>query len=231
MKVIHGRFKERVPRTPTVYSFRFKLEEKVNFIPGQFMEVIFGEDEDLKHFLSFSSPPGKDYIEFTKRLSLSKFSQRLRQLNVGDEALFRLPFGNCVFKDEYRRVGFLIGGIGITPVISILGYIEGRGLKTDVFLIYGNRDIQEIAFKKELDDWKERMALKVVYLVDEGGFTVPDVREGKIDKELLQKYVQELKDRVNFVFGPPKMVTAVIALLREMGIEEDKVKWEGFTGY
>ena len=66
------------------------------------------------------------------------------------------PFGNCVFKDEYRKIGFLIGGIGITPVISIIEYIVDRSLATDVLLLYSNKTQEDIAFRRELDAWQER---------------------------------------------------------------------------
>jgi len=79
MKNIEGKFLERVERTATITSFRFDIGEKPEFIPGQHMEVIFDENNrDLRHILSFSSSPDRDYIEFTKRLSESPFSGRLR---------------------------------------------------------------------------------------------------------------------------------------------------------
>ncbi len=87
MKEIWGKLKDKIEWTSTVLSFRFNLDERIKFIPGQFTEIVFDEnDRELKHFLSFSSSPAKDYIEFTKRTSKSKFSQRLNQLNIGDKA-------------------------------------------------------------------------------------------------------------------------------------------------
>lgn len=232
MKQIYGEFLHKIQRTPTVYSFRFRLEEKINFIPGQFMEVIFdAQNKELRHYLSFSSSPTKEYVEFTKRITSSRFSQKLLDLKEKEKVLFRLPLGNCVYKDEYKSLGFIIGGIGITPVISILEYLVDEGLKKDCFLIYANKNEEEIAFRKELDNWVEHLPLKVLYLIEDGKPSSENIQVGLINVNLLSQYKEDLKQRVNFIFGPPRMVTAIADLLKELGIPEERIDMEKFLGY
>ncbi len=232
MKQIYGEFLHKIQRAPTVYSFRFRLEEKINFIPGQFMEVIFdAQDKQLRHSLSFSSSPTKEYIEFTKRITSSRFSQKLLELKERDKVLFRLPLGNCVYKYEYKSLGFIIGGIGITPVISILEYLADKGPKKDCFLIYTNKNEEEIAFRKELKDWTKHLPLKVLYLIEDDRPSSENVQVGLINASLLSQYKEDLKQRINFVFGPPRMVTAVADLLKELGIPEERIEMEKFLGY
>ncbi len=102
------RLVERIRRIPSVESFRFTISKKVDFIPGQFMEVIFDKNKDRsRHFLSFSSSPTKDYIEFTKRISSSEFSQKLEWLKAGDKVLIRMPLGSCVFRETYKKLSFI----------------------------------------------------------------------------------------------------------------------------
>jgi ferredoxin-NADP reductase len=160
MKRVRARVRKRITRTPTIESFRVAPEEKMDFLPGQFMRVVFDEkDKDnkaLNKYLSFSSAPGKEYIEFTKRLSDSLFSRALKGLRENDTVALEGPFGQCVFKDEFKKIAFLVGGIGITPVISMIEYITEKNLATDIVLFYSNRDLQETAFKKELDAWRMR---------------------------------------------------------------------------
>ena len=75
------RLREKVVRTGSVTSFRFSAGERINFEPGQFLELVFDtadrKNRQLNKYLSFSSSPTKDYIEVTKRLSGSEFSGRL----------------------------------------------------------------------------------------------------------------------------------------------------------
>ena len=236
MKELRARLVERIPRTPTVESFRFILGEKLDFIPGQFLQVIFDEqnrdNKDLNKYLSLSSSPGWEYIEVTKRLSVSDFSSRLKGLKTNDEVLFKLPIGTCVFKDEYKRIGFLIGGIGITPVISIIEYITKRKLDTDITLVYSNRTKAEIAFKQELDHWQSiNKNLKVHYLVSECQPQDKTCIYGVINKDLLSAMVCDLKERIFFIFGPPKMVEAMSNLASDMGYIKGNIKIENFIGY
>ncbi|MCX5657211.1 MAG: FAD-binding oxidoreductase [Candidatus Omnitrophica bacterium] len=115
---------QRIKRTPTVESFRFIPEEKIDFAPGQFLRLILDKENivnpELNKYLSFSSSPTKNYIEVTKRISDSQFSQKLKGLQLDDLVLIQGPMGKSVFQEGYRDIGFLIGGIGITPVISII---------------------------------------------------------------------------------------------------------------
>lgn len=236
MKELKGRLIEKIARTPSVESFRFTLPERIAFIPGQFTRLIFDEgnrdNKGLNKFLSFSSSPDNTYIEVTKRLSSSLFSQHLKNLKINDQVLFQLPMGNCVFKDEYRNIGFLIGGIGITPVISIIEYIVERKIPTDIVLVYSNRTDEDIAFKAELDRWKtENANLTIYYLVSECEPKDKTCIHGTITKELLSEKICDLKERTFFIFGPPKMVEAMKSLSLELGCGPGNIKTESFIGY
>ncbi|MCX5696914.1 MAG: FAD-dependent oxidoreductase [Candidatus Omnitrophica bacterium] len=236
MKEIGLSFLEKIVRTRTVESFRFQLPQALDFIPGQFSQVIFDElnrdNKELNKYLSFSSSPTKKYIEVTKRLSESKFSQRLNVLKVNDELLFKTPLGSCVFQDSYKKIAFLIGGIGITPVISIIEYIMDKKLDTDVCLIYSNRTEEEIAFKNELDGWKlKNKNIKVSYVVTDCPPREATCIFGRIDEGLLKKYMCDMSQRVIFTFGPPKMVEAMNNLCLGMGCSKEQIKTEQFIGY
>lgn len=236
MKIVKGRLIEKIDRTPSIMSSRFILDEKLDFAPGQFCKVIFDEKDannrELNKYLSFSSSPLREYIEVTKRLSKSAFSERLMNLALDDEVLFNAPMGNCKFSDEYKKIGFLIGGIGITPVISILEYISARKLPTDVLLYYSNRTEKDIAFKKELDYFSSRSDnVKIVYTIT--GSEPLDTRciHGTINKDLLLKDKKGIKDRLMYIFGPPKMVEAMSSLCVELDCNKDKILAENFIGY
>lgn len=236
MKELKGRLIERIKRTPSVESFRFKLDAKIDFLPGQFLQVIFDEskrdDKELNKYLSISCSPSKDYIEVTKRISQSQFSRRLLNLSSGDEVLLKLPMGNCVFEPTHKRIGFLIGGIGITPVISILEYIIDEKLDTDVHLIYSNRTEEDIAFKKELDYWQSiNKNIKVYYTVTECEPKDKTCFFGFISKEFLQNKACDLSERILFIYGPPRMVEAMCDISLQMDCKKENIKTEQFIGY
>lgn len=236
MKLLEAILIDRIKRTASVESFRFTLAERIDFFPGQFLQAIFDKDnqtnKELNKYLSFSSSPMKDYIEVTKRLSNSKFSQRLSSLRIGDRILLKAPLGSCVFKDDYKKIGFLIGGIGITPAISIIEYIVDKKLDTDILLIYSNRTEEDIAFRKELDNWKSiNNNLKVLYSITECEPKDKDCFFGRIDKDLFAERAMGSGERIFFIFGPPVMVEAMRNLCLEMNCDKQNIKSEIFVGY
>ncbi len=238
MKETRGTLIEKIERTGTIESFRFKPEEKIDFLPGQFLQVIFDEKDRnnrlLNKHLSFSCAPQNDYIEVTKRLSQSEFSQRLRQLREGDAVLFKAPMGNCVFKDEYHNIGFLIGGIGITPVVSIVEYILKKQLNTNICLLYSNRVEHDIAFKSELDYWQRTHPhlLHVLYVVSDCEPVDKRCMIGTINKDIVASHMSDWQERMIFAFGPPAMVSAMKNIcLEELSCNKELIKTEIFMGY
>ena len=233
---MHGVLIERIKRTATVESFRFKLDEKLDFEPGQFLKVIFDKDvinnKTLNKYLSFSCSPLKDYIEFTKRLSASDFSNKLKALKPDDRVMFQGPMGYCVFKDNYAKIGFLVGGIGITPVVSIIEYIVERKINTDIILMYSNRYYGEIAFRQELDNWqKEHNALNIIYTLTDCLSEDHICIHGQINKELIQEHVKDITVRRQFIYGPPVMVEAMKQMCDDSGCVKELVLAENFVGY
>lgn len=236
MKEFSAQLIQRIQRTPTVESFRFAARERVQFLAGQFLQVFFDpanpKNKDLNKYLSFSSSPTKDYFELTKRMSGSAFSAKLRSLKTGDTVVFKAPFGNCVFKESYKKIGFLIGGIGITPVISILEYIVDTKSDADVLLLYSNSTEEEIAFKKELDQWQAaHPRIRVVYTITSCAPQDERCERGYIDKELLHKKTDDVKERIFYIFGPPKMVDAMRNICLESECVAENIKIENFVGY
>jgi ferredoxin-NADP reductase len=236
MNTFYATLTENITRTVTVDSFRFSLEEKIDFLPGQFVKVIFDEkdfkNKEMNKYLSLSSSPTKDYIEVTKKLSSSRFSDNLRKLKKGDKVLLQGPMGNCIFKEEYKKIGFLIGGIGITPVISIIEYIIDRNLTTDVVLLYSNRHHTEIAFRKELDNWKFKdKNLQVIYTLTDCLHDEKVCIKGQINKGLMTQHVPDIDTRRFFIYGPPVMVEAMKNMCTDCGCDENRIMIENFTGY
>ena len=234
-KIIQTKLLNKVKRTPTIESFRFQPSEELDFIPGQFLQIIFDEENslnrELNKYLSFSSSPNKSYFEVTKRLSDSKFSQKLRELKEGDSIKVKAPFGNCVFKENYEKIGFLIGGIGITPVISIIEYIAERNLATDVILFYSNKSEEEIAFKDELDQWNKRVNIRIFYSITECQPKDKTCLQGYISKDMVKEKDSCVEDRIFYIFGPPAMVENMKSVCSDMDCSGASVRTESFTGY
>jgi len=237
MEFVKTVFVEHINRTETTKSFVFKPEKKLTFIAGQFLQVIFDEENlknrKLNKFLSFSTAPCKDCFEITKRMSDSNFSKHLLNLKPGDKVLFKAPMGNCVFNIEQKQITFIVGGIGVTPVMSILDHIFTHNInQVDVAMLYSNRSIDDIAFKTELDKWdKQNDNFKLTYCVDQEPVNDNKILLGFIDDDKIIQCIPDYKERTIFIYGPPVMVSAIKQCCLEIGCEPSKIKAENFTGY
>ena len=235
MKVFSADFVGNVRRTASVASFRFKPVEPFTFAAGQFLQVMFDPqnpaDKELNKYLSFSSAPGKEYIEVTKRLSESQFSARLKALKSGDEVVVKAPLGKCVLGPGQERIAFVVGGIGITPVISMLEDVYARKLNVDAALFYSNRSEADIAFKPELDHWRASHRLRVFYYLTDCPPRGKGCIFGRINSQALKENLDDWPERQVFIFGPPKMVEVMKAACLEAGCLPEKIETESFLGY
>jgi len=226
-----------IQRTHNVKSFRFKIKESMDFKPGQFFFVginIAGK-ERTKHFSFSNSPTEKGYVEFTKRITESEYSKALQRLKIGDWAKLKLPYGSFTLEDEYEKIAFLSGGIGITPIRSICKFATDKGLATDIALLYGNNKEEDIIFRQDLD----RMAasnknMHIVYTLTSADIDKKSWpgRTGYIDDRMVKEEIADYKERVFYLCGPPKMVETLTDILRnKLAVAAEKIKIENFTGY
>jgi ferredoxin-NADP reductase len=228
----HAEVNEIVQRSKDVRSIRFARPEGFDYLPGQFMFITLGRGEAqmTKHF-TISSSPTEAHLEMTKRLTGHPFSDALAALEPGDEVMIEGPHGSFTFNGVYSKVGLLSGGIGITPLRSMIRYSTDKRLDTKIALLYSNRTEDEIAFRDDLDSMhKQNPNLDVMYTLTGPSQTWKGAT-GRISEEMLVKFVPDFMERVFFTSGPRKMVEAMISSLKNLSVPQQQIKWEYFPGY
>jgi len=227
---------EIIQRTKSVKSFRFAVDERVLFKPGQYVLVsidVAGEKQTKPLSIS-NSPTEKGYIEVTKRITDSDYSKVLNGAKPGDTVFIKFPFGKFTFEGEHKKIALLSGGIGITPFRSICKFATEKKLNTDIFLFYGNNTLDDIVFHDELEDMeKNNTNLHITYTLSQVDVCPSDsFKKGYIDKCMIEKTMPDYSERTFYVCGPPGMVSSLTDILKkELGISEDQVIVEKFMGY
>lgn len=227
------RVKEIIPRTSNVTSFRFPRPTELDYKPGQFLFVTIKADgkELAKHFSFSSSPTEKEYIEFTKKFTDSEYSAGLKALKVGDWARIEAPFGSFTFEGEFEKIGMLGGGIGITPLRSIIKYCTDKQLKTKITLLYGCRTENDIAFRKEFEEMQnQNRNFKVVFTLNEGNPNW-NGNVGFITADMVRREIPDYRDTIFYTCGPPPMVEVMEKLVESLGLPKKQLKREYFSGY
>jgi ferredoxin-NADP reductase len=226
-----------ITRNYNVKSFRFPRPEDLFFRAGQFLQVtlpINGADQS-KYFSFSNAPAEQGHIEFTKKMTGSEFSKALENLRVGDKVRLKMPLGAFVLDETAPKQAFLSGGIGITPIRSMLKDAFDRRLPFDRVLFYSNRSPEDIIFREELEAMaQECKELKVVFSLDTTE-ACPAGWKGKcgfISAAMIREELPDYAERIFYVCGPPGMVKSLVSILQnELKIPAAKIKIENFAGY
>lgn len=201
----------------------------ITFIPGQFAYVRFISDvvaREEHHFTIASAPQADGTLSFTVK-ELGDYTRSLKDLKVGDRATVEGPYGVFTCQDQVGPFVFIAGGIGITPIMSMLRGIRTQKDKPNVKLIYANKTILDIVFKRELDDMATEGWLNVSYVLSDDA--VEGYYHGHISEEILKKETTNLENPTFYIVGPVPMMESVAKSLAKMGVKKSKIKMEKFS--
>lgn len=216
------------PETADVTSFIFEPERPLERVAGQFLRYILphanmDERRDDRYF-TIASAPFEKYLQITTRFAKrpSTFKQALQKLAIGAEIqIDNQAEGEFVVTDFGKRYIFVAGGIGITPIRSILADANHNEQKITAQVLYGNHD-EQILFKHELDSFAERNSkLNIEYITD---------REGMSGK-LLESAVASTDEPHVYLSGPEPMVEALTLKVKKLGLDIGHIQTDFFTGY
>lgn len=224
------KIKEIVDETPEVKLFRCEIPKgtDINFNSGQFFMVSKEGDEDnLKRAYSVaSSPAQKDYIEIGLD-KVGKFSTKLFGLKPGDTLIFKGPYGKFYFSEEIKQNLVLIaGGVGITPLMSIIRCCNDKKLVNKVNLLYSVKNPEDIIYRDELEKIKnENKNINYeVTITRPRAETDWSGKTGRIDEEFLKDKIENIKKSLYFLCGPNEFIKANIEILEKLGVTKDQIK-------
>lgn len=161
--VTGARFVRRRMLTPSIFHLDFVADSQpltLDFQPGQWADVFFPDIEQVGGF-SFTSKP-EDLPNFSLAVKDSITSPPAKWLARDAEVPARIllrPGGNVFWEgDPDRNLLCIAGGIGITPLFSILEAFAARRSKGKVALIYSSPVKDEMAYAAELEDLEQAMS-------------------------------------------------------------------------
>lgn len=209
------------------FKLQFKDEETAksfSFKAGQFGEYsLFGEGEST--FCIASSPTRSGYIECSFK-KVGKVTSALTKLDVGDVIGFRGPYGNYFPVEEMKgkNVLFIAGGIGLAPVRCVIwNVLDLRKDFKDVTIVYGARSVDDLVYKKELDEWQSMPDVKTVVTVDPGGQSNDWKGEVGFVPAIVEKVAPQCENTIAIVCGPPIMIKFTIPVLTKLGFAEENI--------
>ncbi len=200
-------------------EYNFAAHEPLKFEAGQYAELhlphLKPDERGYRRMFTIASRPGtKEVRIITRHLQPSStFKKTLMKLPVGRQLRVTGIWGDFVLPaDMNQKLLFVAGGVGITPFLSHLAWLEHEDQARDVVLIYAVKNKSEAI---DLDHYKTRA--KII------------VHEGTLTNEDIKRYARDIARRTTFVSGPPKMVDAVTKQAKQLGAPS--VHRDFFAGY
>ena len=220
-------------------AFHFEKPAGFTFIPGQAGDFTLpnppeDDAEGNKRAFSLASAPYEEDLIITTRMRDTAFKRSLKKIPLGTELLLDAPWGELVLdKDPSLPAVFLTGGIGVTPVRSMVLQATHDKLPRKLILFYSNRHPEDAAFLDELTQAAKAnpnftFVPTMTKLADGSSWKG---ETGVIDKAMLLRHLDDLSAPIYYISGPPTMVSAMQKILKDAGVKDANLRAEEFSGY
>lgn len=213
-------------------KFKPKFGKIFDYEPGQFLYVRVSNHDvpgDEHPFTISSSPSEESCVAITIK-QLGDFSNKVHKIKIGDRAYIDGSYGSFSYlkKNNINKLCFLAGGIGVTPFLGMLRYINVKDKDMSVKLLWGVRDASEIICNEEFKDLSNTINdFELIPVLS----NTPNYsgETGFIDIEKIKKYIKIINDYDFFICGPPVMLEAQIKNLKALGVPNKKIHYENFS--
>ncbi|MFI6049705.1 2Fe-2S iron-sulfur cluster-binding protein [Streptomyces violascens] len=217
-----------------------ELREAYRHLPGQHLALRRSvRGEEIRRTYSICAPaveaPGEPVLRVGIRLveggTFSTYA--FKELAVGDTVDVMEPMGRFVLDPRPGHFAAIVGGSGITPVLSIAATLLAREPEARFCLIRSDRSAASTMFLEETADLKdrypERFQLVTVLSREEQQSGLPS---GRLDRERLAGLLPALLPVADidgwFLCGPFGLVEGAERALRGLGVDRNRIHQEIF---
>lgn len=209
------------------WSFWFKPEKPLQYMAGQFTEIYLPHPNPDKRgelrWFTLSSAPSEDLVGITTEFAHhgSSFKHALRHLPIGATLQMSEPIGDFVLpKDRRIPLLFVAAGLGITPVRSIVAYLQAKQEQRTVHILHSVRTAEQLLFRD----------LFTSYELTYQPFISRQQGRLSADHILAASDTTPTTDLI-YLAGPESMVESLARELRAKGIADRRLIMDAFPGY
>lgn len=216
---------------PQIFEFIFTKPLHFQFVAGQYLEWMLphqnSDDRGIRRYFTVASAPSDGFLRlvFKRPENPSSYKRAVCDLALGGEVVGSQRAGDFSLpKNPAQKIGWIAGGIGVTPFVSQASELSNKKERRDVAMFYCVATNAEILYADIL-----QQSANVVPVVANGDFPL-DGESGYLTKEMILTRVPDCLDRFWYVSGPPVMVRAVYKTLRQLSVPENKIIKDFFPG-
>ena len=210
------------------------------YLPGQFLTfrlaipTAAGGTEPITRCYSLSDAPASQSYRVTIKRAPKGISSNFfhDQLPVGSLLQVRAPAGHFHISQSDAPVVLIAGGIGITPMLSMLEWSLAKQTGRELWLVYGVRHSRELAMLARLQtlaasysNFHLQLCFSHPLPQDKAG---DDFHyRGRIDVDLMRRLLP-LNPYHFYICGPTPMLESLVPELQDWGVPEDRIHYEAF---
>lgn len=246
------RVKDTNQETPLAKTIELEVPQDASsefeFRAGQFLNIRLEMDGEMEErSYSLSSPDLKEGLRITvKKIEGGKVStEMVDSVQPGDSIECAPPEGRFTMEPtptERRYHYFVAAGSGITPIFGLIKHLLEEEPKSQIHLLYGNRNEEDVIFKDELEElakkYKGQLYVKHVFSrvprPKWNIFKIDDSQpwHGRIDTKKVAKWLKRNDHRSfeahYYVCGPGSLNQNVHDYWKQSGIPSKHIHVESF---
>ncbi len=218
--------------SPTVKSFTLALDGKpFTFLPGQWIDCFIDIDgrTEVAGYSMTSSPTESGWFSIAVKLvGDNPVTDYLHErAAVGDTLIVEGGQGDFHHtRDHTHPLALIAGGIGITPIASIIRFIDQSGLQVPTTLIYSASAPSELLFREEFETIATSNPNFRTHFTVTRPHTEPwNGNVGRISVATLQDAGIDAS-ALCYICGPPEMIREILSALKEIGVPEERLRFE-----
>lgn len=218
-------------------AFHFSKPEGFEFCAGQFadytlIDPLETDAEGNTRGFSLMQAPFEPNLVAATRMRDTAFKRVLKNMPIGTEIKLDAPYGDFrLHKTESTPAVFIIGGIGATPVRSMVAQATHDKTAHRMTLLHASRAPADLPLSADFEQLaKDNPNFTYIKIVESPTEHWSGER-GRVTADMIKRYVPDLSTPIYYLAGPEGMVKAMRKLLVEIEANEDNIRTEEFTGY
>jgi len=219
------------------YEFIFSKPKGVSFRAGQYLEWMLPhkktDNRGVRRYFTIASSPTESTLRIAVKIDKekgSRYKKELLNMKEGSNIIASQLSGDFLLpKNTDKKLGFIAGGIGVTPFRSHIKYMIDSGNVHDTVLFYTNNTQKEIAYVDFFEEAKTQMPLDLIAVLSKENLG-SEFEHGFITSEMLSRRAPDFLERDWYISGPPPMVDAYHKLLLDNGVSKKQIILDYFPG-
>ncbi|MFM2423904.1 MAG: hypothetical protein RLZZ70_293 [Candidatus Parcubacteria bacterium] len=217
--------------TGSIYEFSFPKPAGFIFKAGQYLEWMVPhkntDSRGTRRYFTIASAPEENELRLAFKLpeNASSYKSAMVHLKTGDVVIASQRSGDFILPtNPVVKLGFIAGGIGVTPFVSHATTLTLQGEKRDIKTLYCVATAADLAYQVEL------MNVGELVPVIGSGEIPPGAESGFLSADIISRRIPDYATRTWYISGPPKMVDAAYQSLHTLGVPARCIERDFFPG-